>query len=149
MMRIGRLGHADCAPVFPDAAHNTATEPVTNVRRVSFFIFLPVFTFFIRPAVKTERESEMAHHPSLARSMSCRGNVVQVNPVKGQADISAHRTASAPDQNRCDDRSGLMRRSTSMVCERLSFHDVENTLSPDHRQVPLPPMLPQGTRFES
>ena len=42
MMRIWRAGHEDCAPVFPDGAHNTAAEPVTNVRRVSFFIFLPV-----------------------------------------------------------------------------------------------------------
>ncbi len=41
-IRIGRAGHEDCASVFADGAHNTAAEPVTNVRRVSFFIFLPV-----------------------------------------------------------------------------------------------------------
>jgi hypothetical protein len=37
------------APVFTDGAQNTAAEPVTNMRRVSFFIFLPVdFLSFVR-----------------------------------------------------------------------------------------------------
>ena len=36
------MGHEDCATVFTDGTHNTAAEPVKNVRRVSLFIFLPV-----------------------------------------------------------------------------------------------------------
>ena len=42
MILIGRAGHEDCASVFSDGAHNSAAEPVTNVRRVSLFIFLPL-----------------------------------------------------------------------------------------------------------
>jgi hypothetical protein len=36
---MGRGGHEDCASVFFGEAYHRAAEPVTNVRRVSFFIF--------------------------------------------------------------------------------------------------------------
>jgi hypothetical protein len=36
---MGRAGHEDCACDFTEGMHNSAAEPVTNVRRVSFFIF--------------------------------------------------------------------------------------------------------------
>ena len=42
MIRIGRVGHEDCASVLMAGAHNSAAEPITNVRRVSLFIFLPL-----------------------------------------------------------------------------------------------------------
>ena len=47
MIRIGRAGHEDCALVFSDVAHNSTAEPATNVRRVSFFIFLPLMSVVI------------------------------------------------------------------------------------------------------
>ncbi len=46
-IRIGRAGHEDCALVFSDVAHNSTAEPATNVRRVSFFIFLPLMSVVI------------------------------------------------------------------------------------------------------
>jgi hypothetical protein len=54
MIRIGRAGQADCAAVFMGGAHNSAAEPITSVRRVSFLIFLPsvpviIFLSFVRP----------------------------------------------------------------------------------------------------
>ncbi len=57
MIRIGRAGHGDCASVFSDGAHNSAAEPVTNVRRVSFFIFLPWYPllFFCYSAGREDR----------------------------------------------------------------------------------------------
>ena len=45
MIRIDFDGHADCALVLTAGANNNAAEPITNVRRVSLFIFLPLVLF--------------------------------------------------------------------------------------------------------
>jgi hypothetical protein len=61
MIRIGRAGHEDCAPVLVAGAHNNAAEAVTNVRRVSLFIFLPLVFCFLssredRSGIETSAE---------------------------------------------------------------------------------------------
>jgi hypothetical protein len=43
MILIDLDGHADCARVVTAGATSNAAEPITNVRRVSFLIFLPLF----------------------------------------------------------------------------------------------------------
>ena len=63
MMRIDRAGHADCASVFMGGAHNNAAEPITNVRRVSFLIFLPWCLFFL-----SSREDRLGIRSSAERA---------------------------------------------------------------------------------
>src|SRR6476646_2224406 len=55
MILIDFDGHADCASVLTAGAHNSAAVPVTNVRRVSLFIFLPLVFIASCRVARTDR----------------------------------------------------------------------------------------------
>ena len=81
MIRIGRAGHADCASVLMAGAHNSAAEPITNVRRVSLFIFLPL----VFVVVLSSREDRLGIRSSAERAAWRRGTVSATAQVTSAA----------------------------------------------------------------